>query len=370
MAEAARRRPVTATASSRNRAVRAVAAALAVAIATPGCANRQLQLSTRRQSQTIIELQYQQVLDNLAMTCLNPSALPSLTALRTGATQVGDTGSLGFLGVAGLNTTFGSSPTVAATRSIVDQWGSAPVTDDNALRLLRKAFQSALGSKQLLTLDEAEDLAHDISTQIGTTADMSVDRDTLNGVFSESLLSSLITQRRNPALGRNPPPDTAAALAVEREEGEYLDRLAVQLAKINEKIDSKITNTLDEKILAVKYAPGDGGPPRMRFTHAAESATGQAKQAIYLVNDIQETLDRIPMGWFRYGPEKPKDACYVGHATFCGRGCYVWVCPDGLAGLADFVLAVLKIESTFKDVQVVTAPSGIQFAPALTNPGR
>jgi hypothetical protein len=48
----------------------------------------------------------------------------------------------------------------------------------------------------------------------------------------------------------------------------------------------------------------------------------------------------------------------------------VWVGDDGLDQLANFTRAVLKLGSTFKDVQIVTTPTGIQFSPALTNAPR
>jgi len=451
-------------------------ASIALCGLAPGCANRQLQFSTARQARTVVDLQYQQVLDNLAMFCLNPSALPSLVSLKTGATQVGDTGSIGFLGVAGLatgamkafNTTFGSSPTITGTRTIVDQWGSSPVTDDNNLLLLSKAFRCALGYRDLIDEDEANDLAHDLNPQIGTTADMSVDRDTLGTVFSQNVVSSALARFMPPdPARRNPPPGTSEYEALHSARGRELQMLADRLAGVNEIIDSSITDTLDHEILAKSFAfrysrkldvalvkeskeiPPEGEdkvwvaavnggfrfcifdsdgkrydfqltpsllsptdstlgkiedlrkrwndlwPPheldagekreiikrvveitglktslKERFEPVKDSSTGLAKETIYRLNDLQKTLDEIPSGWLCCGPKKPKDACYVGRARFCGKECYVWVCPDGLDGLSKFTRAVLKLGSTFKDVQVVTAPAGIQFAPALTNTPR
>ena len=124
---------------------------LALFALVPGCTHHRLEINTVKQAETVVDLEYRQILDNLAMFCLNPEALPSLVMLKTGASQVGDTGTLGFLGVAGLTTstpsvtTFGSSPTITGTRTIVDQWGSSPVTDDNNLLLLRKAFRCRPG---------------------------------------------------------------------------------------------------------------------------------------------------------------------------------------------------------------------------------
>jgi hypothetical protein len=377
---------------------------------------------------------------------------------------------------------FGNSPTIAGTRTIVDQWGSSPATDDNNLLLLTKAFRSALGYHDLVNVDEANDLAHDLSAQIGTTADMSVDRDTLGTIFSQNLVSSAVARFMPPEPARgNPPPGTPEEEALHGAQRRELDKLARRLAEVNNLIDRNVTDTLDTKILVESYEfpdgdrlnvrdydlklgprklpaegkrlivvaevnsvlrfrmfnedgkkvyDGDGNieqvsggdgrtvlvidqtklneqalrieeikkqlaslwPPheltdrerdklktdiesivgrakslKLRFAPAQVSSTGLAKETIYRLNDLQKTLDEIPSDWLHWGPKKPKDACYVGHACFCGRDCYVWVGPDSLAGLSKFTRAVLKLGSTFKDVQVVTAPSGIQFAPALTN---
>jgi hypothetical protein len=433
----------------------------------PGCASRQLQRSTLNQAQTLAPLQYQQVLDNLAMFGLNPASLPSLAMLKTGATQVGDTGTLGFLGIAGLNTLFGSSPTVAGTRTVVDQWGSSPVTDDNNLLLLRKAFQSAWGYRRLIDEGEANDLAHDLSSQIGTTADMSVDRDTLNTLISQNLLSGALARYLPPEPARrNPAPGTQEREQLTRAQSQELKTLAARLVDVSNIIDRTITSTLDDEILVKSFAfrydspldvklqgdlkgvleeagagdrdtvyvapvsgglgfcafdhdgkrydpkPNDPQDQRIkklagkledkklwavgeleeddrrevikvvaeatdlgshlvgRFEPLAGSSTGLAKETTYRINDLQKTLAEIGPGWFRWGPEKPKDACYVGSACFCGQKCYVWVCRDGLEGLEEFTRKMMKLASTFKDVQVVTAPSGIQFAPALTNTSR
>jgi hypothetical protein len=123
-------------------------------------------------------------------------------------------------------------------------------------------------------------------------------------------------------------------------------------------------------IKSVVELTGLKGSLKERFEPFKWGSTGLAKETIYRLNDVQKTLDEIPTGWVRWGAKKPKDACYVGHARFCGRECYAWVCADGVASLSDFTRTVLKLGSTFKDVQVVTAPTGIQFSPALTNAPR
>jgi hypothetical protein len=515
-----------------------------------GCTAHRLEINTIKQAQTVTDFEYRQILDNLAMFSLNPQALPSLMTLKTGASQVGDTGTAGFLGTSGLSTgsgfysSFGSSPTITGARSIVDQWGSSPQTDDNNLLLLRKAFRCALGRKDLIDEDDANDLAHDLNPQIGTTSDMSVDRDTMGRILSQSVVSSALARLTPPdPARRNPPPDTPQYEKLYEARRQELQILTVRLANANELIDGIITDTLDHEILAQTYgfrysrrldvdlvkdvneipreradhiwlAAVKGGlllrildserkpafdvqlmssvrdeaeipntgksliiaayfdkkpyfrifdakgnpivsalgtpetlqaaieelrtaldqpessekltpseknriinavialaapsaleniksiektyetswPPedvewpvkreliktvveitglksslKPRFEPFKYASTGLAKETIYRLNDAQKTLDEIKPGWFHCGTKKPKDACYVGHAQFCGRECYVWVYDDGLDQLASFTRAVLKLGSTFKDVQIVTTPAGIQFSPALTN---
>jgi hypothetical protein len=529
---------------------------LALFALVPGCTPYRLEINTAKQAQTVVDLEYRQILDNLAMFCLNPEALPSLVTLKTGASQVGDTGSAGFLGTSGLVSagsstgffsSFASSPTITGTRTIVDQWGSSPVTDDNNLLLLEKAFRCALGWKDLLDEEDANDLAHDLNPQIGTTADISVDRDTLGTIFSQNMISGALGRFMPPdPVRRNPPQGTPEYDKLYVARRKELQVLADRLADVNELIDAGVTDTLDHEILAMTYAfrysrrldlelvkdvseiatrdnydriwvaavkgglrlrifDSDGKPAfdvqlmpslrdgteipktgksllvaayfdkvpyfrifdangvvtdavgtretlsaaienlrtgldqpessenlsaseknriiaavisladpcapgkikelqeiyddswsteivewpvkrefikkvveitglksslKERFEPFKWSSTGLTKETIYRLNDVQKTLDDIHSGWLHWGPEKPKHACYVGHARFCGKECYVWVSADGLGELSDFTRAVLKLGSTFKDVQVITAPTGIQFSPALSNSPR
>ena len=102
-------------------------------------------------------------------------------------------------------------------------------------------------------------------------------------------------------------------------------------------------------------------------------STGLTKETKRQVNDIQKELAAIaslPPHWYHVGCKKdcPKDACHVGHYQSCGREIYVWVCPDGLPALADFTLSILNLSTTFKDAQLVTVPSGVQYSPAFSRP--
>lgn len=342
-----------------------LALALAGLAATTGCTSLQLTRSTARQAATVNDLLYQQVLDNLAMYCLNPHALPSLATVKTGATQVGDTGSVGILGVAGLDSPVGASPTLAATRSVVDQWGTAPVTDENALALGRKAFQRALGWPAFITEPEAEGLVHDLTDQVGTNADISIDTDFIKSLaapqFQVPMGSSNtpnVTPRRDgstPAPGANQAAEDADSAA------------AARIVRILTNLDGRITSTLDADVVDAVVTPGEPAPS---FRPHLRASTGLAKDVIYKVNDLQDTLKGITSGWYHVSHEKPRCACYCGSYQLCGKTVYVYVDERGLEGLANFTIAVQKLSTAFKDVQVVNVPAGIQFAPALTRTGR
>ena len=96
-------------------------------VAVSGCANVQLKHTTVNQASTLTNLQYQLVLENLAMIYANRSALPWHVNLPTGTAQVTDFGSaafaMGFGRQMGILRSY--SPTFSAQRTIVETWGLA-----------------------------------------------------------------------------------------------------------------------------------------------------------------------------------------------------------------------------------------------------
>jgi len=334
-----------------------VALTLGGLVATTGCTSAKLTRIAAQQASSVTDLQYRQVLNNLAMFHLNPHALPSLANMKTGATQVGDTGTLGILGVAALDSPAGVSPTVAATRSVVDQWGTAPVTDENALSLCRKAFERALGWPSFITKPEAEGMIHDLTDQVGTNADISVDMDVFKALATPQI--------KVPTSSSNTP--NVTPLDEGERKKQEADEVAARIVQIISSLDGLITSTLDQDVVDSFVPAGQQAPS---FRSHLKTSTGLAKDVIYKVNDFQETLKGIKSDWYRVSCEKPKCACYCGSYQLCGKTVYVYVDEQGLEGLADFTLAVQKLSTAFKDVQVVNVPAGIQFSPALTRPIR
>ena len=101
---------------------------------------------TINQGSTLPELQYEQVLSNLAMFSENPAALPWHVNLREGTTQLTDSingGSLIDLGPPAV-----TQPQVFGSRTAVAQWGMSPVIDATELQLLRVAYRRAFGARK------------------------------------------------------------------------------------------------------------------------------------------------------------------------------------------------------------------------------
>jgi hypothetical protein len=146
-------------------------------LAAAGCTNMQLRRSTVGQATTVTELQYQQILNNLAMSYCDPYVLPSLISIKSGTTQAADTGTAGVLPAAEPNALI--APTLTGSRTIVEQWSTAPITDDTTLDLLNMAYRRALGFAELMDKKKANDLAHALIGQIPTTADSSLEGEVL-----------------------------------------------------------------------------------------------------------------------------------------------------------------------------------------------
>jgi hypothetical protein len=265
-------------------------------------------------------LQYQQVLDNLAMYCEDPAVLPWHVNLQNGAVQVADAGSLGTIAQTDLSHAFTWSPYFTGTRSIVTQWSTIPVTDDTTLRLLRLAYQIAISYRAERDLDPdlATDLAHTLKNQTATNADISLDT---------NLFDSVVKTYEPGADSKD------------------LNKLLKEYDSARE----SILDTNDQDFLA----PVD----RTKYIFRTALAREVARQ----VDDVKGRYRDIPTGWFGWGKKRdvPRNACFVGHYG----NCYTWVCPEHRSELAEFTLTVLNLASVVKATQVIGGPSGVAFSP-------
>ena len=331
----------------------------------PGCTSARLERSTIAQAGTLTDIQYQQVLNNLAMFCKSPGALPWHVNLRDGSAQIADLGSAQvMLQWHRAITTF---PQLLGSRTVVEQWGMSPVTNDVELKILRVAYRRAVGidedlSGQDLNNELADELAHELKKQ---TQDLDEFTDEINRHVAEARARYLNYRMKNLGFGDlfnpnglwNKLSDIVFPYKFiygdERREGEqYLNHISTDGVPYFRLFD-KIVSVTDERIILpgeqimdgeqdvnyggvttkrpifFNYSVSDelaNRPKRTEFKTDKRYATPMAAEVRRQVKDVQSDILKIHPGWFGRGGKKdvPKDACYVGHY----RDCYVWVSAD------------------------------------------
>jgi hypothetical protein len=268
-----------------------------------GCISVRLGQRTMRQASTLPDLQYQQVLDNLALFANNPAALPWHVNFREGTTQITDSGSAG--AVVELGPPARTLPQVFGSRTVVVQWGMTPLINASQLRLLRIAYRRALGSPEMPDPEFLNELAHELKNQIPSNADQRDESELFYEFHSRGL----------------------------RNYGDF---------------DSKVTTTNDEEVC-------DG----LEAISAARSPL--ARDVCRQIDLIQRALARIRPGWFQVGGKRdvPRDACYVGRHGHR----YVWVGPEGREALTEFTLIVMKLSTLIKETQTLLSPGQVKFSP-------
>jgi hypothetical protein len=114
-----------------------------------GCNYVQLRRNSLQQASTVRDMQYAQVLDNVAMFHANPAAVPFCSLLDTGTLQVESTGSISggltwmptHLALIALN------PNPLAQRKTSGTWVLRPIFDPDKLRAMRCVYQQATGQE-------------------------------------------------------------------------------------------------------------------------------------------------------------------------------------------------------------------------------
>jgi hypothetical protein len=276
--------------------------AIGLACAT-GCTTGRLRQRTINQGSTLPELQYQQVLNNLALFAVNPASLPWHVNLREGTTQITDSvtaGSLVDLGPPAV-----TQPQIFGSRTAVAQWGMSPVIDAIELRLLRIAYRRAHGLDEMPDPEFLDELAQELKDQLATNSDL-------------------------------------------RDESELFFERMSQVSKSYRELDARITTTNDPS-----FCSGPDPSDRER--------SPLASNVCHKIDAIQRDLAKVQPGWFHVGQKRdvPKGACYVGKSG----DRYVWVEPEGLESLTEFTLTVLKLSSLIKETQTLINPGSVKFSP-------
>jgi hypothetical protein len=123
------------------------------ALAVAGCQTHlSLRDNTARTGATLTDLNYRQVLNNVAMFVANPSAMPSVAVINAGTVTVSDLKAISANATYAPTITFeqqaGSGLPIlslllnpSGSRNVTENWSLAPVTDVDNLRRIRCAFQ-------------------------------------------------------------------------------------------------------------------------------------------------------------------------------------------------------------------------------------
>jgi hypothetical protein len=133
--------------------MRASVTLLVLLLATGGCQTHlALRDNTVRTTGTLTDLNYQQVLNNVAMFVANPSIMPSVNVINAGTVTVADQKTVNASATYSPTLTFaqqggGALPILtlllnpSGQRNVTENWSLAPVTDIDNLRRIRCAFQ-------------------------------------------------------------------------------------------------------------------------------------------------------------------------------------------------------------------------------------
>ena len=117
-----------------------------------GCTHMALQNDTVRTTNTLTDLQFQQILDNVARFHDNPDTVPSFAVATAGTVSILDTAGAGVSPTYSPTLTFlqqggGALPILSllfpfsAQRAVTENWSLMPITDADNLRRLRCAYR-------------------------------------------------------------------------------------------------------------------------------------------------------------------------------------------------------------------------------------
>jgi hypothetical protein len=150
--------------------MRACVLMLPALFALGGCQTHlSLRDNTVKAANTLTDLNYRQVLDNVAMFVANPSAMPHVSIINAGTITVADQKSLNGNATYAPTLTFSQQngaglPILSllvnpsGSRNVTENWSLLPVTDVDNLRRIRCAFQLVVLGGETTDCDQCADL--------------------------------------------------------------------------------------------------------------------------------------------------------------------------------------------------------------------
>lgn len=315
-------------------------------LALCGCTQVQLQKHAVRQGSTLPDLQYQQVLDNLAMFACDPNALAWHVKVVGGLVQVADQGNAAVVPSA-VTSPF-LAPNAGLSRNVLGQWNVDAVIEADDLELLQLAYQKAVNPLDVdrelkkaafekiceiastFHIALSEDVADEMieTFQLGVsgprTQKLSVVKARLAPLYRriEELRGSGIAYDPSAAVGTIQPPGTSEIMATKRE----IVQLVASLCK-------------QPFLSANPFEKPTRGPV------TTEQAEDKISALVELFSDRGDEPSKYASPWVGHGCKKdvPACVCHVGHYCGCQGDCYAWVTPEQANILRDFTLLILAL---------------------------
>lgn len=389
-----------------------------------GCTHTALERRTVKQASTLTDLQYKQVMDNMAMFAGNPEAMPWHVKVKGGLIQIADQGNVA-LGAEFPIPVVGEAvtklfPSAGAQRGVVGQWDVDPATDPDELELLHLAYRKAVRPddpalrQQILekicelsvrfdVLPKKETIQSILTeTKEGREGKEALDRiieglrleesesqrkiDVLNGYIAKLPdKSELIAERVKLEKERD---ELDAVLKFKKQQSQVLKELLPNTKELPAEKQVRTppkssptrgrertgksgpqddSDTMLRILTAVHDACTPGYLPRTDLKWETERNAALIDQAEDKIRKLEALLTEpiFQTPWLNCGQKKdvPKCACYVGHHRDCMGDRYVWVTPDGLKTLREFTLVVLTLAPIEK--QDVVSGRGAAFSPSF-----
>lgn len=123
---------------------RAICAAIAATMLS-GCAHTRLSRHSVKQARTLSDIQQQQVLENLALICSNPGALPHFATADGGGTRISDSANAGTRLSWNITTLTGVTGDAGVSTNLQENWTLNPINDPVKLDLIRCVLLYATG---------------------------------------------------------------------------------------------------------------------------------------------------------------------------------------------------------------------------------
>ena len=338
-----------------------------ILLALCGCTHLRLERQTINQGSTLSDIQYQQVLDNLAMFACDSMALAWHVKVTGGVVQVADQGNAGVV-PSGVRIPY-LAPNLAVTRNVLGQWNVDTVVESDDLETLQLVYQKAIHpadperklKKQIfekiceLTATYHIVLAPPVATEMIETLKIEASAEEIKKLENIGSRLEELYRRIDTLMAS----DNVEAIASDKDH----QPPQAELAAVKREI-VKLTSSLCNE-------PFIDGYTLERMPHTAkviEQAEDKMKALYSLVTEQGSEPNPFATPWVSWGPKKcvPQCVCYVAHYRGCQGDVYLWVEPQNSKVLRDFVLVILSLVPP--DVQEMSLPKlgvGAAFSPTF-----